>query len=215
VDVCGTLFDTNTSAGLVRHHHYRTGNVGRSFLLTLITGRGQPLGAACILFSKITGFDLHRAITLATLQGQCFAELEASAQSFLEVLAKHRIDEVHERIKQMQNDGWSPVLVSNSVALIVKPIAAALGVPFVSSQLGWADGLCTGRLKVDLTGKKRAHLENFLGHSVSLGEFSVITDNKSDADLIDCSEVTILVSVGVPRKWMMNRNAEILYIKQK
>lgn len=215
IDVCGTLFDVNTSAGLVIHHHKRVGNRARSLLLKLITGRQKPLGFACILFTKITGFDLHRAITLLSLRGQNHQELVVSAQFYLAVLEKHRIDEVHDRVQKLRDNGWGPVLVSNSIDLIVKPIADSLGVPYLSSRLGWSNTHCTGFLVTDLTGKKLTYLEAFLGFSLIEDRFCVITDNKSDVDLINRSSAPLIVAVGRARGWMRKHNAEILYIKQK
>jgi phosphoserine phosphatase len=215
IDVCGTLFDVNTSAGLAIHHHKRLGNRARSLLLKLITGQKKPLGFACVLFAKITKFDLHRAITFLSLRGQNHNDLVVSAKSYLEVLEEHRIDEVHDRIQKFKDVGWYPVLVSNSIDLIVEPIAHRLGLPYLSSRLGWSNSQCTGFLVADLTGKKLSSLESFLGFSIAQDHLCVITDNKSDADLINRSSAPLIVAIGKPRSWMESYNAEILHIKRK
>jgi phosphoserine phosphatase len=215
IDVCGTLFDVNTSAGLVIYHHKRVGNRTRSFLLKLITGRQKPLGLAFILFTKATGFDLHRAVTLLSLRGQNYKGLVVSAQKYLVVLEGHRIDQVHDRVQKLRDDGWSPVLVSNSIDLIVEPIADSLGVPYLSSRLGWSNIHCTGFLVTDLTGKKLSNLESFLGFLIVRDRFRVITDNKSDVDLINGSSAPLIVANGRPRAWMESCDAEILHIKQQ
>lgn len=215
VDVCGTLFHANTTAGLVIHHHQRVGNRWLSLAMWLITIRRLPFVHLCTITSKISGFDLHRYLTLRTLQGTQRNCLNASSLSYLDNLQTRRIERVHQKLAVMSSEGWVPVLVSNSLSVIVEQIAAQLNVEFVASELGWDEDLCTGRLYVDLTGRKREHLEKFLDQSLPKERLAVITDNKSDADLIDGSDVAILVAVGATRKWMRNRNAEIFHIQQK
>lgn len=212
VDVCGTLYDENTTAGFIRHHHKRVGNWRLSLMLKLITGYRQPLRAAFILYSKVTGFDIHRAVILATLRRQTHVELEVSAQSYLETLEPRRIGVVYDRVREMEKNGWSPVLVSNSIDLIVNLISKKLDLPYVSSQIGWNNGHCTGRLAVDLTGKKRVHLEEFLRSGLNQLDFSVITDNKSDLDLIDCAHEALVIAHRGKKKWMEKSNVEIIHL---
>ena len=212
VDVCGTLYFANTSAGLVSHHHQRVGNRWRALFINLISSRILLLAYFCVAVAKVTGYDLHRAMTIFSLKGEKKVSLDASAKSYLNTLSSQRISVVHDRIRTMQNEGWSPVVVSNSIDTIVKPIADELGASFVSSQLGWCGERCTGRLAVDLTGNKLGHLERFLNRKMCMGRFSVITDNKSDADLVAVACNPILVAHGAPRFWMRKENVEILSV---
>ena len=212
IDVCGTLYDANTTAGFVQHHHHSMGNRTRGFLLNLITGPQQPLRFACILLTKLIRIDVHRNITIFTLRGQNISELERSARAYAEMLDAVRISEVHERVGRMRDEGWAPVLVSNSIDLIISQVAKKLDVPYISSRVGCVDGRCTGKLDSDLTGRKRMYLESYLNRSLCRERFSVITDNRSDTDLIEASENAILISHTGPKKWMEKHNAEVVQL---
>lgn len=210
VDVCGTLFPVNTTAGLVKHHHRRAGNRWRSHFLWLITQRRLPFLYLLLLASKVTGFDFHRWLVLASLRNVERDALERSAQSYARALQAQQIPAVHRLLAAMRAEGWQPVLVSNSLATIVAPVAGGLGVPYVASQLEWREGRCTGRLSVDLTGSKRRHLEGLLGRSLSESPFAVITDNRSDADLIEAAAPAHLVARGEGKAWMKAYDAQLV-----
>ena len=215
VDVCGTLFDMNTSAGLVLFHHDRMGNRWRKRCLSAVTGRHKPLGFLLIAASKLTGIDFHRAATLFSLRGQARGDLDASAQAFLPVLWERRIDKVHRLVAQMQAEGWRPVLTSNSIDLVIAPIADRMAVPYLSSELDWDGDICRGRLRRDLTGRKKACLEAFLDRRLARERLAVITDNRSDMDLIQGSAAATLVAYGAPRSWMKGEYGTILHIQPK
>ena len=84
VDVCGTLYDTNTTAGLVMFHHARRANKWRYIVLRAISHDNSPLRLGAIAISKLTGFDLHRSIVLFSLRRERLAALNASAERYVE-----------------------------------------------------------------------------------------------------------------------------------
>lgn len=211
VDVCGTLFDTNTTAGFVIHYHIRNGNKTRTILSRLITGRSQPLSHFMVAAGRLLRQDLHRTVILRSLRGQSRRVLRESAHTYVDSLDGYRIDEVHQLVATMQQEGWQPVLVSNSIDLVVEQIAARMDVPYVASKLAWRDDVCLGRLAIDLTGAKRQHLEHWVGTSLERIDFSVVTDNKSDADLIRNARPTVLVARGKQKHWMGNHDARIIH----
>lgn len=211
VDMCGTLFATNTTAELVMFHHARHSNTVRLGFLKRISKKGSWLRSGCVAVSKLSGFDLHRALVLISLRGQDPEALTQSAADFVtNVLPVRAIAATHARLAQMRAAGWQPVLISNAVAPVVQQVARQLDMPCVASQLKTKHGKLTGTLAVDLTGHKRKALENKLKHSLQTLRFAVITDNRSDQDLVAAADVAVLVCAGAPRKWMRNWNAEIL-----
>ncbi len=212
VDVCGTLFNTNTSLGLVLHHHRRSGHRFRKLFVQTLSSRKLPFTYACTILRRCIGFDLHRYLTLLSLRGVMRGDLSTSAESYVDVLASKEIPLVHTHLRRMIADGWTPILVSNSVSAIIGPIAKKLSMNFIASELCWTDDRCMGCLDKDLTGAKRKYLEDRLGRPLDVNCFSTITDNESDIDLIEAAGIAMIVSHGPKRKWMRDLDAEFLYI---
>lgn len=211
VDMCGTLFATNTTAELVMFHHARRANAARLRAVRRISKSGSWLRSACVIVSKLSGFDLHRALVLWSLRGEAPETLVQSASDFVATeLPRHAIPATHARLSQMRASGWQPVLISNAIAPVVQQVAQQLNMPFVASELKTHNGRLTGTLARDLTGKKRIALEGKLRGSLETFKFAVITDNRSDQDLVAAADIAVLVSAGAPRTWMRNWNAEIL-----
>ncbi|SEV94468.1 haloacid dehalogenase-like hydrolase [Aliiroseovarius sediminilitoris] len=211
VDVCGTLYDTNTTAGLVTFHHARRGHRWRFAMMKALTRRRSMLQQGLILFAKLSRFDAHRALVLASLRGETLTSLQASATRYVaDHLPTHAIPAAHARVAQMRASGWQPVLVSNALAPVIEEIARKLELPCIASQPDVQDGCLTGRLFRDLTGQKRKAIEAYLNHSLDHVQFAVITDNRSDRDLVAVAYPAVLVASRTPRKWMRKWDAEIL-----
>ncbi|MCK8463448.1 haloacid dehalogenase-like hydrolase [Aliiroseovarius sp. S1339] len=211
VDVCGTLYDTNTTAGLVIFHHARRGHRWRHAILTALSRRKGILRTGLVVIAKLTGFDAHRALVLASLRGESLTSVQASATRYVtDHLPRHAILATHARVDQMRAAGWKPVLVSNAIAPVIEEIARQLDLPCIASQPRVRAGRLTGRLSHDLTGQKRKAVEVYLNTSLDKVHFAVITDNKSDQDLVAVAKPAVLVAPGTPRKWMRDWDADIL-----
>lgn len=210
VDVCGTLYSTNTTAGLVIFHHARRGHRWRYAALTAMS-RSGPLRLGLVVVAKLSGFDPHRALVLASLRGERLTALQASATRYVaDHLPQHLIPTTHARVAQMRAAGWQPVLVSNAIAPVVEEIARQLDLPCIASRPQLRDAKLTGRLSQDLTGQKRKAVEAYLNSSLKDVNFAVITDNRSDGDLLAAADPAMLVAAGTPRKWMKDWDAETL-----
>ena len=61
-----------------------------------------------------------------------------------------------------------------------------------------------------LTGKKLIAIREWLGPSSETSLLSIITDNRSDQDVIACSDPVALVAKGHVRPWMKDFDANIL-----
>lgn len=211
VDVCGTLYDANTTAGLAIFHHARMSHPVRHAFLCRISRKRGVLCAALILFAKLTGFDLHRHLVLTSLKGETLTSVEASASRYLaDHLASKAIPASHERLFNMRSSGWQPILVSNAISPMIEAIARQLDLPFIASIPEVKNGRLTGRLTQDLTGRKRDVLWSQFDDLTDTSDFAVMTDNRTDSDLIKVADPAVLVSSGTPRNWMRKWNAEIL-----
>ncbi len=210
VDVCGTLYDTNTTAGLVMLHHARRGHRWRHAALTAISRRGV-LRAGLVAVAKLTRFDVHRALVLISLRNETLTSLQASAKGYVtDHLPATAIAAAHTRMARMRAAGWQPVLVSNALSPVIGEIARQLDLPFIASDPAQRAGRLTGRLSRDLTGQKRKAVEAYLNRPLDAVAFAVITDNRSDRDLVAAANPAILVAARTPRKWMRTWDAEIL-----
>ncbi|WP_289043124.1 HAD family hydrolase [uncultured Aliiroseovarius sp.] len=210
VDVCGTLYDANTTAGLVMFHHARRGHRWRHAALAAISRRGV-LKTGLVGIAKLTRFDAHRVLVLASLRGESQSSLQASAKGYVaDHLPALSIAATHARLAQMRTAGWQPVLVSNALSPVIEEIARQLDLPFIASEPAHRAGRLTGRLARDLTGQKRKAVEAYLDRPLDAVEFAVITDNRSDRDLVAAANPAVLVAAGHPRKWMKDWDAETL-----
>jgi|TARA_R100000049_G_C1946866_1_gene92365 phosphoserine phosphatase len=211
VDVCGTLFDENTTSGFIVHFHEENQNHRKAFFLKALSGRRRLLPFVIAKIGRFIGVDFHKKLFIFTLRGASAESLHRSAASYCLSLNGLKILRTYEVIEDMRSLGWSPVLVSNSLDIVIDAIASMMQLPSVSSILEFENDVCTGKLKNDIAGKKRINLENFLGLKLSDIDFSVITDNESDSDLIQSAKPVYLVAKGRLKHWMSQYNAEIIY----
>ena len=210
IDVCGTLYRANTTAGLIEFHHARNGNRIRSALAKMANSQTLPFTYAFTILSRIVGFDFHRFLFIASLRGEERSEIERSAKDYVGKLESLKIEDAHRMIANLRASGWSAILVSNSISPIVCAIGEHMNVPWVSSDLGWNEETCTGMIARDLTGRKRTALEEHIGGSLTALEFKVITDNRTDKDLVDCSEEPIVVLPRGRKNWTGRNSARII-----
>lgn len=187
-DVCETLYATNTTVGFL--HHFKSKSTERA--LARWTSPRSPffyLGAAS---ARLTGFDLARRQLVAALRGETRALLERTAKDYVQsILGPLANSEVHQRLRDHQAAGHRIVLISNSLDLVVEPIADFLGVEFRASKIGFDVDLCTGRITTDLTGRKSKVLDDLRRDAD--GPLWVYTDNRSDRDLLALAARKIIV----------------------
>ena len=96
------------------------------------------------------------------------------------------------------------VLCSASLDIVIKVIAERLNFKYYASELEFVDGVCVGRLKKDLLGKKN---EIFNGLSLSL----VVTDNLTDIKLVKASECSFILSTQKNKKFWARHNIKVNY----
>ncbi|WP_194855670.1 haloacid dehalogenase-like hydrolase [Alloalcanivorax venustensis] len=202
VDVCGTLYNQNTTADFVKFHHDIVGNRLRKFFLNLISGERNPLVYAMVLIGKVIKKDIHRDLSIFSLKGEARSSLQNSSRLYVLHLKKYEIRPIHSFVERMRKEGWKPILVSNSLDIVIEAIAEQMSVDMVASKLSWSNHWCTGHIATDLTGEKRRHVELLLGLSLSAINCAVVTDNRSDSDLIAVSTAAWLVAKKSCRKWM-------------
>ncbi|WP_116083514.1 haloacid dehalogenase-like hydrolase [Tropicimonas sp. IMCC34011] len=210
VDVCGTLYDENTTAGFVRFVA-GAGLLRRPRLFRLLERlRRGPARKVVTALGGMIGRDLFRTGYIRCLAGITRSDLEARATAYAEALdAGKKIAVAHERLAHFEADGWRPVMVSNSLDVVIAAIADRKGCDWLASTLDWRGDVCAGILARDLKGRKLAAFEEIFG-ALPADRLSVMTDNRSDADVMNAASVAVLVAKGHPKPWMRQHVGEQL-----
>lgn len=198
IDICGTLFRSNTTF---------------DFLHWLFCDDKNYLRFECIRKWRIIGFlnhhifqffgiDIMRNVALRFLRGYTYEYLYKEADRFCySYLDKRRNEQVFNLLEEWRNRGGKLVLVSATIDCVAHAVSAYCGIPlFLSTELGYNNQLCTGRIKKDLLAKKYQNIHFCLGSS----HFDmVLTDNYSDLDLINKADKAVLIQYGKSKnKWL-------------
>ena len=211
-DVCHTLFKANTTAGFISHLQRRRGNLKQRLTVQLIRNRLSPVRYATLLYSKLTKHDLPRDILLSTLAGYSEADLRAAAQDYADVLfVDQKISQTHVLLAEAQRDGAHVVLVSNSLDIVIQAIANRFDCESIASKLAIKDGVCTGRLARNLTGKKHIVVKELL--ETPDANITVCTDNRSDAELLRRATRRIVVHSGPPAEELKRVATEFIDVE--
>ncbi len=211
VDVCGTLYDENTTAGFVRFLVAQSciRRMGRFWLLQLL--RTKLTRNFVIILGIVLNRDLFRIGYISCLKGISRNDLQYYAVEYAKVLERETaIPLVRDRLKKFESNGWQPILVSNSLDLVISEIGGMLGYDWLASSLGWQGDICTGKLSRDLKGRKLEAFEEAFG-SFRTKKIAVMTDNRSDIDLIDAASLSVLIAKRKPKPWMKKYVSEQIY----
>jgi HAD superfamily phosphoserine phosphatase-like hydrolase len=193
-DVCGTLYDENTTYGFLSFFHQRIGSDAFQRLNARWMGRTSPFFYLGALSYRLRGLDIARSHLVASLRGVPEADLVAASEAYAEtVLPRRKNQPLIERLERHRAAGDRIVLISNSLDFVIAGIAKTLQVEFRASKLGFAEGLCTGRIEVDLTGRKASLLPSLTAGLGPGKHVYVYTDNLSDRDLIERADQAAIV----------------------
>lgn len=198
IDICGTLFRSNTTFDFLSWYLHDNKRYRRLCRIR----KFRAIGFANHWIHRLTGFDLMRIAALRFLKGRSKTELYDSANKFYKEFLKPITNKsVIDIVEQWRDEDLHLVIASATIDPVAQAVSKALDIPcWQSSMLEYdKDGICTGRLKEDMLANKREMLER-----KSHGEHfhCVITDNYSDADIIERSDEAVLVQYrGYKNKW--------------
>lgn len=176
-DVCGTLYQSNTTFDFVRYLFPR-------FSKLLFSLPARLLNKVCV---RLFGFDLIRAVAIRRLKGVSKEELYCKADDFVEkVLNGLRIEATHDLLATFDRD--NVCLISASIDPVISAIAKRLQITcWYSSELSYINGFCLGGLSVDLLGRKHRLFE--------MERFSImVTDNRSDLLFVLRTNMSYLIA---------------------
>lgn len=200
VDVCWTMYRSNTTFDFVAFvsESYNRNKVALFFL------NNGLIKALIVLIGRILGVDIYRWFYVLMLKGFTYDELYEASNNFYDLfLVRNKIDFTFNIIEKISCKK-DIVLCSASLDIVIKVIAERLNFKYYASELEFVDGVCVGRLKKDLLGKKN---EIFNGLSLSL----VVTDNLTDIKLVKASECSFILSTQKNKKFWARHNIKVNY----
>lgn len=202
-DICGTLFDSNTTFDFLDFLH-ASGYIDSDYRRI----RTLPFIVLNKLSLKVLGFDFVKFLSLRALTGISDKNLKLFSKEFYDsfLIKKHNI-EVIELLNKYKNDGCLIIFVSATIDCLAQEIADRLGADSViSSKLEMINDLATGRLLIDIYGDKLRYLPGHLDFYIS--------DNLNDVSILRNSKEYVVVTkkknIGYWKKMMGNDFNRIL-----
>ncbi len=167
VDLCGTLYRSNTTFDFLREFLASDADWSRFERMS------RSLGARAL--NRILPGDQRRLRAIRHLRGHAYDALREAADTFLGGL--ETIPEVCARIRSLAAEHDRTVLMSSSLDFIVDRACTRFEFDdYFATRLRYDDGICTGEIARDLLDNKRQVVkEEFTGRSCTL-----ITDNHTD-----------------------------------
>lgn len=188
IDICGTLYDSNTTFDFLDFSIHNTKyKCFRNLTKTI------PWRAFNHLILNLFQTDLTRYYAVKFLKGMTINELENKMDNFyVEKLSHLKHLEVWEMVEKLKKNGEQLILVSATLDFIAKKISSEIGIQSVfPSTLKFKNLVCRGTIKNDLLGRKVQFLES---RNIYSPFKSVITDNFSDLEIIKVSSKNFLIT---------------------
>lgn len=181
-DICGTMYKSNTTFDFL--DFFFSGNKG--YLKARRLSRLFFVRAVNKIIILLTGKDILRCYFVSYLKGVSRHRLQEQSNLFYrQCLSGREIDFTISKLNEI-NACCDIILASATLDCIAKVIADKYNVSYISSELEFINDICTGRMSVDLLGKKHQYFKG----KIDL----VVTDNKSDFKLIQLAEKSIVIS---------------------
>lgn len=198
VDICGTLYDANTTMTFL-DYSFAKNRKYRMFRKLSKTTLSRVLNT---LIFRSFGYDCIRYLGIRFLRGITKIEMMKLVNRYYENFLRNKIQFEPIRILkdyQCRTD-CHIVIVSATLDCIACKVAEKIGIDnYLSSQLAYKDGVCCGSLKTDLLCNKLMFLRRF-GYEYPYK--MTMSDNLSDAELMCLSEENYIVTNTTRlRKW--------------
>lgn len=188
-DLCGTLYDVNTTFDFFDKYFFKTNNHYQSFrnrsklLIVKILNRIGLL---------VLGVDFIRTLAVSYLRGVNRQELDKSSENYITHIHTSRKVEVIHKLLLLARQKGSPILVSASIDSIVRAAGQQLGFnSYFATTLEVINGELNGKIQKDLLGKKGGIIKSFKNQNRKI---YIITDNISDSNIIGYVDYFIAVS---------------------
>lgn len=189
-DVCGTLFRSNTTADFLTFY-FKRNSTHKLQNINSITNKKSPIYWFRAFIFRFVGKDLFRKASIRLLKGEDPTLVASEAQHFLtEFLLSKEISETSSMLKKSRDNNEEVMLVSNGLDPVIKVIGDHFKIPFKATTLEVKRGKYTGRISNDLFGTKHELLQN---RNISNKVITVVTDNRSDYELVKLADEKVVV----------------------
>ncbi|MVT07445.1 HAD family hydrolase [Chitinophaga tropicalis] len=190
VDICGTLFRSNTTMDFlsVESESFRK---KRSSLFYRFVSK---------ILRKTVNYDLIRIHGVKEISGRKRVDLDKAAADFYNnFLATRMIRESVEVINELRTEGYRIIFISATLDFLAETISRQLGADKVyATSLKYINEVCAGEISRDLLGRKHLLAETILrDENEVVGEIAVITDDKTDLDLVLMAQRVFIVSPDI------------------
>lgn len=205
-DVCNTLFDSNTTFDFLDFYFNQNKLRVKSIFLKLIVRKYSPVHLLLKILTILYSKDFYKIAGVFLLKGQNITTVENSAREFVRnVLSTKKIKSAFEILEKNIS---STILLSSSIEPIIEIIAQENGIKnYYASPIDHSNGRYTGRIIADLTGIKETKVASLLNENCL-----VITDNKSDYELVKLAkEKIIVISHPHEKKFWNSLNPSYIY----
>jgi phosphoserine phosphatase len=188
VDICGTLYDSNTTFDFLDFSIQE-----KKYVLF----RKLSKSIYWKLLNKISIWILHldftRTVAVWFLKGMSEEQLAKMMDAFYkERLSLVKQKDVMNLVNKYISDGMRVILVSATLDFISKKISEEMEInECYSTMLNYIDNICQGTIKSDLLSNK---FEFLTSHGFHANVAVSITDNFSDLKLLKASGEAIIVS---------------------
>lgn len=191
-DICGTMFQSNTTYDFLLFYFKRNNSVKHFWLKACFTIFAKIIWT---IFARIGWSKKVRQFLLSFLKNEPVLIVKKEAIAFADYLFEYRIiPETHLRLnKALQNLNNEVWLVSASIEPVVSAIASHfINTQFLATELEVVNGFYTGVINIDLEKRKAAILREKLIIS-SDTEMISYTDSMNDSDLVELSYSAFIV----------------------
>ena len=207
IDICGTLFYSNTTFDFL--DFYITEKSYKRFRKLMKTPIWRYTNS---LIYRLFHIDLSRKIALSYLKGIPHAELLNMADAFYDnYLSPRRIHETWNLIEAKRPTN-ELILVSGTIDPIAETVAKKMGIQhYISSSLKYNKDICEGKLEYDALRKKSEYLTTL---NIQKPYTLVITDNPADVSLIESAQEATIILYNNLKRWqkLTNKQNHIHYI---
>jgi len=187
VDICGTLFNSNTTMDFLALNSPAFKRKRESLFYRILNKLSRT-------FIK---YDFIRVKGVLAVSGKTRAELDTAAESFYNsYLTPRVINETHQLINDLKQQGFKIVFISATMDFIAQVIARRLNADqLFSTSLEYQNDICSGKISHDLLGQKHLKAREYLAKETQpVEEIVVITDDKTDLVLAQMAQRVYVVA---------------------
>jgi len=188
VDICGTLYNSNTTFDFL--DQYLSKSSYKAFRKITKNLFWRAFNKA-IIYS--VGLDLTRILAVRFLKGHSRSRLQQAMDEFYtNYLSTRENRQVIQLVQRFKNEGHPVIIVSATLDFIASKIAGEMGiVTYYATALAYKREICLGVIKNDLLNRKLPFLMSL---GITPPYAAVITDNVSDCQLLNASDLAFVIS---------------------